>query len=73
MTEAEAPGGGYVCGGCGNKTRFDVTLRRRTKEFHHYSLAGELQVEEAEVLEEEIEEIACRWCGHGKAVSPASP
>ncbi len=62
----------YVCGSCGNKTRFDVTVRRRTKELHHYSLAGELQVEDTEVLEEEIEEVACRWCGHGKAVTEAS-
>lgn len=71
MTEEVAPAGGYVCGGCGNKTRFDVTVRRRTKEFHHYSLSGELQVEDAEVLDEEIEEVACRWCGHGRAVTPA--
>jgi len=27
-----------------------------------------MQVEEVEVLEEEVEELACRWCGHGKAV-----
>ncbi|HUR49897.1 MAG TPA: hypothetical protein VMY88_10290 [Acidimicrobiales bacterium] len=71
MSEREQATGGFVCGGCGNKTRFDVTVRRRTKEFHHYSLAGELQVEDTEVLDEEIEEVACRWCGHGKAVTPA--
>ena len=61
----------YVCSACGNKTRFDVTVRRRTKEFHHYSLAGDLSVEDTEVLEEEIEEVTCRWCGHGKAVQPS--
>ncbi len=63
----------YICNGCGNKTRFDVTLRRRTKEFHHYDLAGGLTVEDVDTLEEETEEIACRWCGHGKSVVEAPP
>jgi len=62
---------GLVCNACGNKTRFDVTIRRRTREFHHYDLSGAMKVEDVEILEEEVEALACRWCGHGKAVERA--
>jgi len=58
----------YRCDDCGNVTRFDVTVRRRTRSFHHYTLGGELTVEETEVLEEEVEAISCRWCASGRAV-----
>ena len=36
--------------------------------FHHYSVGGELDVEDVEVLDETVEEVTCRWCGNGKAV-----
>jgi hypothetical protein len=49
-------------------TRFDVVTSRRTKAFHHYSVGGELTVEEESVLDERVEEVTCRWCGHGNAV-----
>jgi hypothetical protein len=58
----------YRCDACGNLTRFDVTTTRRTTAFHHYNLAGELNVEDEQVLEETVEEVSCRWCGHGRAV-----
>ena len=58
----------YRCTACGNRTRFDVTTTRRTRAFHHFTIGGELTVEDEEVLGEEVEEIACRWCGSGKAV-----
>ena len=58
----------YRCGACGNLTRFDVTTTRRTSAFHHFNLAGELTVEDEHVLEETVEEVSCRWCGHGRAV-----
>ncbi len=58
----------YRCEACGNLTRFDVTSTRRTRSFHHYSVAGELSVEATEVLSEDIEEVSCRWCGNGSAV-----
>ena len=51
------------CSQCGNLTRFDVVEARRTRAFHHYSLGGDLSVEDEEVLEARREEIACRWCG----------
>ncbi|HEY5164694.1 MAG TPA: hypothetical protein VIJ44_01960 [Acidimicrobiia bacterium] len=53
----------YRCAGCGNVTRFDVVAIRRTRSFHHYSLAGELTVEDESVLDEQIVEVTCRWCG----------
>ncbi len=58
----------YRCAACGNLTRFDVVTGRRTKAFHHYSVGGDLAVEEEEVLEERIESVSCRWCGNGGAV-----
>jgi hypothetical protein len=58
----------YRCAACGNLTRFDVTVTRRTRAFHHYSIGGELTVEDEEVLSEVVEEVACRWCGTGKAI-----
>lgn len=58
----------FRCKGCGNLTRFDVTVTRRTTAFHHYSLGGELTVEEEEVLSEVVEDVKCRWCGSGASV-----
>ena len=58
----------YRCRACGNLTRFDVTVTRRTRSFHHYTLGGELTVEDTETLSEVVEDVACRWCGTGKAV-----
>ena len=58
----------YRCAACGNLTRFDVTVTRRTKEFHHFSVGGSLTVEGAEVLSHVVEDVSCRWCGHGRAV-----
>jgi len=58
----------YRCGACGNLTRFDVTSTRRTRAFHHYSLGGELTVEDEEVLDEIVQDVSCRWCGTGRAV-----
>ena len=51
------------CDACGNKTRFDVFESKRVRSFHHFTLGGELEVEEEEVLERAVERIVCRWCG----------
>ncbi len=40
----------YRCTACGNLTRFDVVVTRRTRAFHHYSLGGELSVDDEQVL-----------------------
>jgi hypothetical protein len=58
----------YRCTACGNLTRFDVTTTRRTTAFHHYTVGGDLQVEDEEVLSELVESVACRWCGTGTSV-----
>jgi hypothetical protein len=53
----------YRCSACGNLTRFDVTVTRRTREYHHFSVGGDLEVEDRELLNERVEEVTCRWCG----------
>jgi transposase len=73
----------YRCGSCGNLTRFDVVAMRRTSAFHHYSVGGDLTVEEEELLEERVERVTCRWCGASgdtievlpgdEAAAPAEP
>ena len=58
----------YRCGACGNLTRFDVVTDRRVKAFHHFSVGGELSVEDEQVLSESVVEVTCRWCGHGRHI-----
>jgi hypothetical protein len=58
----------YRCNACGNLTRFDVVLSRKTKAFWHFTVGGELTVEDEQVLAETVESVACRWCGNGSAV-----
>jgi hypothetical protein len=58
----------YRCASCGNLTRFDVVSTRRTRAFHHFSIGGELSVEDEELLEETIEQVTCRWCGSTRAI-----
>jgi hypothetical protein len=58
----------YRCTACGNLTRFDVVTTRRTRAFHHYTVGGDLTVEDEQVLTETVEEVSCRWCGTGTAV-----
>jgi len=52
----------FRCSACGNLTRFDVVATRRTRAFHHYNLAGELEIEEEELLDERVDRVSCRWC-----------
>ena len=58
----------YRCTACGNLTRFDVTSTKRTRAFHHYSVGGELSIENEEVLEETIELVSCQWCSSDRSV-----
>lgn len=62
----------YRCTACGNLTRFTVTSTRRTRSFHHFTVGGELSIEDEEVLDEEVEDVTCRWCGTGIAVEALS-
>jgi hypothetical protein len=63
----------YRCSGCGNLTRFDVVSTRRTRSFHHFSIGGELSIEETEVLAETIEQVTCRWCGSSTSIEQHDP
>jgi ribosomal protein S27E len=65
----------YRCTTCGNLTRFDVTSSVRTLAFHHYSVGGELSIEESQVLSESVESVECRWCGPSGSVEelPVTP
>jgi hypothetical protein len=63
----------YRCNACGNLTRFDVTTTRTTRAFHHYTVGGELAVEDETVLEEHVREVSCRWCGTGRSVEELAP
>lgn len=69
---ASAPASGaavrYRCASCGNLTRFDVVTTRKTTAFHHYSVGGDLSIEDVEVLDETIEDVTCRWCGNGNGI-----
>jgi hypothetical protein len=62
----------YRCDGCGNLTRFDVTTSETTRSFYHYTVGGDLSVEETAVLSRHVDEVVCRWCGHGRSVVEVS-
>jgi len=65
--------GPYRCIHCGNKTRFDVTETVRRKLFHHYTLGGELTVEDEEILEHAVESVRCRWCERTDGIEEGNP
>ena len=58
----------YRCWGCGNKTRFDVIDAVTRRRFNHYSLGGELTVEDEEILEQEVVKVVCRWCDRSDSI-----
>lgn len=62
----------YRCSHCGNKTRFDVVDTVRRRQFHHYTLGGELEVEEDETLERTVESVTCRWCDRSDGIEEFS-
>lgn len=63
----------YRCTSCGNLTRFDVTSTRRTRAYHHFTVGGELTVEDPQVLEDHVESVECRWCGSAGRVEVLEP
>jgi len=63
----------YRCAACGNLTRFTVVTARRTSAFHHFSVGGDLSIEDVEVLDESVEDVTCRWCGNGNSVEVIDP
>ena len=58
----------FRCAQCGNLTRFDVVETRRTQAYWHFSIDGELTVEEETVLSADRERVTCRWCGSSEDV-----
>jgi hypothetical protein len=62
----------FRCRSCGNLTRFDVYETRRTRAYHHFTLGGDLSVDEEEVLEAQRERVVCRWCGSADAIEEVS-
>lgn len=56
------------CANCGNLTRFDVYETRRTRAYHHFTLGGDVTIDEEEVLEAHRERVVCRWCGSADAI-----
>ncbi len=58
----------YRCTACGNLTRFDVVETTSVRSFHHFTVGGDLTIEEPEVISKTIESVTCRWCGHGRSV-----
>ncbi|HEV8681262.1 MAG TPA: hypothetical protein VGS09_00590 [Actinomycetota bacterium] len=58
----------FRCSSCGNLTRFDVYETRRTRAYHHFTLGGDLSIEEEEVLQAERDRVTCRWCGSSDAI-----
>ncbi|MGH2808462.1 MAG: hypothetical protein ACRDKT_14440 [Actinomycetota bacterium] len=53
----------YRCDACGNKTRFDVFETKRMRTFQHFTLGGDVSIEEEEILQHDVERVVCRWCG----------
>ncbi len=62
----------YRCTACGNLTRFDVVETTTVRSFHHYTVGGELTIEEPEVVSRTVDSVSCRWCGHGRGVEVMS-
>ncbi len=58
----------YRCTACGNLTRFDVVETTTVRSFHHYTVGGDLTIEEPEVISRVVDSDSCRWCGHGRGV-----
>jgi hypothetical protein len=63
----------YRCNACGNLTRFDVVATRKTRAFYHYSLGGELTIEDEEPLSVTVERVSCRWCGSADQIETIAP
>jgi hypothetical protein len=59
---------GYRCSHCGNKTRFDIVESLKRRRFHHFTLGGDVDIEEEQILESGIESITCRWCDRSDGI-----
>ena len=46
----------------------NVVETTTVRSFHHYTVGGELTIEEPEVISRVVDSVSCRWCGHGRGV-----
>ncbi len=69
----DAPLPPHRCPNCGNRTRFDVYDAVRRRRFVHFSLGGDGEVEEEEILSGTVERVVCRWCDQPAEADPAPP
>jgi RNase P subunit RPR2 len=58
----------YRCRACGNITRFEVVETRTTRSYHHFTVGGDLAIEDPVVVDAHVESVTCRWCGHGRDI-----
>ena len=58
----------YRCAHCGNRTRFDVFESIRRRRYLHFTLGGEPNVDEEEIIESETEKVVCRWCDRSDGI-----
>ncbi len=68
MSTGASPPTRFRCTACGNLTRFDVVETRRSRAYHHFTVAGDLTVEDEEVLSVDREKVTCRWCGSSDSI-----
>jgi hypothetical protein len=38
------------------------------RSFHHFTVGGELTIEESSIINRVVDSVSCRWCGHGRDV-----
>src|SRR5579875_3769440 len=55
----------YRCAACGNLTRFDVTSTATTRAFYHFTLGGELEIEDEEVIDRTLPVVRARAIDRG--------
>jgi hypothetical protein len=58
----------YRCAHCGNRTRFDVFETVTRRRYLHFTLGGDANVDEEEILESETQRIVCRWCDRSDGI-----
>lgn len=58
----------YRCAHCGNRTRFDVYESLDRRRYLHFTLGGDYEVDEEEVLDRTVRRIVCRWCDRDDAI-----
>ncbi|MEI6453157.1 MAG: hypothetical protein WCO31_01035 [Actinomycetes bacterium] len=45
-----------------------MTTTTTRRAYYHFTVGGELSVENPEAVSETVDSVACRWCGHGNGI-----